>query len=442
MPGQRFDGPGLLARKRRQGELLRVGGLGSGGEMTLDVVSRAHVSLLLTTPQSSTDGPPGLQPGVLENPQRLHDHRAVAAVVGGAGAGVPGVEVATHHDNLVGEIRSLQVGDGVVSLPVLFEPAHRHVDLELGLDPLVEEPHQPIVMFGSHCQRGHSARPVTVLVGPFPCHQNQPVVPRAGFNCRQHAFLFEKGGQLLPEFEPLEHALTPLTAAVARDVILPELLEPLFVPALEEHGIHLLRLLSVVKKNDRTLKLAAPFLEIFFGFEIRMDDRPLNRAIGPGRPGFRQGFERLHVGAQHAHLCALHHPTATEFVVLEPGFETPFFEGCLCPLVGLQRLRRAGQPRPHGLGDVPRQIHDLRVMKSLVANAGDGVEVDRLLGNPGRCSENYGHEEERRLETTHEDPPFANRRSVAHRRGVGWWMPDAGCRMLDAGCWMLDAGCD
>ena len=72
--------------------------------MTLDVISRAHISLLLATPECGTDGPSGFQSCILEDPQRLHDHRAVAAIIGSAGAGVPRVEVATQHDDLIGQI--------------------------------------------------------------------------------------------------------------------------------------------------------------------------------------------------------------------------------------------------------------------------------------------------------------------------------------------------
>ena len=56
------------------------------------------------------------------------------------------------------------------------------------------------------------------------------------------------------------------------------------------------------------------------------------------------------------------------------------FHRGFCPLLGPPEPGRTGQSRAEHVGHVPGEIHDPRPAKALLANPGDDVEVDGLLG--------------------------------------------------------------
>ena len=76
-------------------------GIFEGAEVLLHVRLRTEQSLLLAGPQRDADGAPRLEPESLDEARGFHHDRRADGVVGGAGGGVPRIEVAAEHDDLV-----------------------------------------------------------------------------------------------------------------------------------------------------------------------------------------------------------------------------------------------------------------------------------------------------------------------------------------------------
>src|SRR6185436_2066425 len=85
-----------------------------GPEVLFNIGLRAQQSLLFSAPQSDANGPSRLDADRLENACRFHHYRAADGVIGGAGGGMPGIEVTSKHDNFVSLVAAFDFGNGVV----------------------------------------------------------------------------------------------------------------------------------------------------------------------------------------------------------------------------------------------------------------------------------------------------------------------------------------
>src|ERR1019366_196323 len=79
-----------------------AGGLHGGGigEMLLDVSGGAQEAFFFAAPQGHANRSVHLQVARLQDAHHFHGDGAAGSVIGGAGAHVPGVEVAAHHHQL------------------------------------------------------------------------------------------------------------------------------------------------------------------------------------------------------------------------------------------------------------------------------------------------------------------------------------------------------
>ena len=67
--------------------------------MLFHITLRAEQAFFFAAPQADADGATGLDVERLQDADGFHHNDAAGAVVGGAGAGVPGIEMrAQHHD--------------------------------------------------------------------------------------------------------------------------------------------------------------------------------------------------------------------------------------------------------------------------------------------------------------------------------------------------------
>ena len=124
------------------------GDLGQLLLVRLDVGPRAVQALLLAREQDEPDGPPGLDAHGLERAGGLEHGHDARAVVGGAGAQVPAIDVAAEDHDLVGLLGARDLGDGVVDLDRAVAEAVLQVDLDLDRPPLEQPPDQAVRLGG------------------------------------------------------------------------------------------------------------------------------------------------------------------------------------------------------------------------------------------------------------------------------------------------------
>jgi hypothetical protein len=118
----------------------------------------AEQTLLLAAPERDADGPARLHPERLENPGRLHHHRASNRVVGRPGRGVPGVEVATEHDHLVPFVGSGNLRDGVERRPPFRIQPVDDREFELDGDAVGKNPRDAAEILVAEYDRGDGLR--------------------------------------------------------------------------------------------------------------------------------------------------------------------------------------------------------------------------------------------------------------------------------------------
>jgi preprotein translocase subunit SecF len=110
--------------------VMFAGGLhGCGiGEMLLDVSGGAQEAFFFAAPQGHANGSVHLQIARLQDSHHFHGDGAAGSVIGGAGAHMPGVEVAAHHHQLVRLACAGNLGDHVERIGL------RHVELSLDIE--------------------------------------------------------------------------------------------------------------------------------------------------------------------------------------------------------------------------------------------------------------------------------------------------------------------
>src|SRR5882757_8930678 len=93
--------PRGLPQKLRQLHLLRSGRQREAAEMLGCVSLAAEQTLLFARPQRNADRPPRFDRERIQNPHNLHGNHRACAVIRGARARDPAIEMTTHHHHLV-----------------------------------------------------------------------------------------------------------------------------------------------------------------------------------------------------------------------------------------------------------------------------------------------------------------------------------------------------
>jgi hypothetical protein len=108
----------------------------------LHVAFGAEDALLFARPQADADGAARLDVERLEDAHHFHRDDGARAVVGGAGAGDPAIEMAADHDDLVLElgIGAGNFGDGVEAVLVVAGELGFDIDFDRHRDMRLGEP--------------------------------------------------------------------------------------------------------------------------------------------------------------------------------------------------------------------------------------------------------------------------------------------------------------
>jgi hypothetical protein len=82
--------------------------------MMFDVTLRAEQPFFFAAPQADADGAAGLDVERFQDAHGFHHDDGSGAVVGGSGAGVPGIEMRAQHHDFIFLVGAGDFGDGVV----------------------------------------------------------------------------------------------------------------------------------------------------------------------------------------------------------------------------------------------------------------------------------------------------------------------------------------
>ena len=191
--------------------------VGAVGEVLL--CARASRGRPCSSPVDPSGWSGGFEAGRLEDAHRLDHHRRADAVVGGARARVPRVEVGADHHDLVGLVAARQFGDHVDRVEVGVDEAVLDVDLERHRDLLVEEAQQAaVVLAGGDDLRQHRRvlrLPLAFTFGRRLDAHGAVVAAIAGRHLdeRQRAFLDQERHALLAEVGGRGPGTTPARPA-------------------------------------------------------------------------------------------------------------------------------------------------------------------------------------------------------------------------------------
>ena len=128
------------------------------GEVFLHVGARAEESLFLAAPQADAHGAVELQVERLQDAHHLDHDGAAGAVVGGAGAGVPGIEVRADHHDLVLLVAAGNLADDVQAVDVAVRRSGFEVQAHAYGVLFLQQPGDPVVLFGGDHEGGRGGR--------------------------------------------------------------------------------------------------------------------------------------------------------------------------------------------------------------------------------------------------------------------------------------------
>ncbi len=118
--------------------------------MLFDVALRAEEAFFFTAPQADADGAAGHDADGFQDADGFHHDDGAGAVVGGAGAGVPGIEVGAEHDDFIFLVGAGDFGDGVVLHEVIVVESVDDVELERDVFFLLQEAGDAGPVLGGH----------------------------------------------------------------------------------------------------------------------------------------------------------------------------------------------------------------------------------------------------------------------------------------------------
>ncbi len=116
-------------------------------EVLLHVELRAEQALLFARPQADANRAARLGVDSFQNAHGFHHHDGSRSVVGGAGTGVPRVEMGADHHDFVFLVGAGNFGDGVVLHGVVVVEGVRDVQLDFDVLLLLEQASHSIPLF-------------------------------------------------------------------------------------------------------------------------------------------------------------------------------------------------------------------------------------------------------------------------------------------------------
>ena len=137
--------------------------------------------------------------------------------------------------------------------------------------------------------------------------------------------------------------------------------------------------------NDHSGEFAAILVEVFFLFNVGADAFAGYDAVGTGGPCFRVDEKWDQVWGGHSGVDILIGPSATEGA---PGFEVGIAQAhggelVARPLIGALHVGRSGKAFADRIHEAGGEIHHFGIVEALIADAGDGFEINFFLGPKG-----------------------------------------------------------
>ncbi len=150
---------GVLGKNLDRGAVAGSVGIGVA-EVLLHVGARAEETLFFAGPEADADGAAHLEAGGFEDADGFQHDCGASAVVGGACAGLPGIEVAAKHDDFVGLglIGAGNFADDVERIQVVVVELVLDIDEHGDGDFFLDHANDAAVVFVGYCDAARSWR--------------------------------------------------------------------------------------------------------------------------------------------------------------------------------------------------------------------------------------------------------------------------------------------
>src|SRR5438445_6532452 len=167
------------------------------GEMLLNVSAGAEQALFFAGPEADANGAAHLEASGLENADGFEHHAGACAIVGGAGATMPGIDVRADDNDFVGFafVRAGDFADDVEGIEVVVVELVFDIELQGDRDLLVESLKHSIdaaVVFAGNCDPRVSWRVFLLIAAASLLNEYGSVVPAGRLDPGANAFFDEK----------------------------------------------------------------------------------------------------------------------------------------------------------------------------------------------------------------------------------------------------------
>jgi hypothetical protein len=243
----------------------------------------------------------------------------VPAPVGSAGAGVPGIEMRTQHDDFIFLVGAGDFGDGVVLHGIVVVKGAGDVQFERDVLFLLQQAGDARPVLGSHGELGNRCS-LACLVGAAGLNEYGATAGGAAavVNHGKHFFVGEELVQVFDELAAFRDLCHTKRRTFARNLIFADLGKVIITETLVGSFRDGLHFGFRAQDHDHSCELAAIFVEVFFFFNVGAYAFAADDAVGARGPRFGVHEERNNIGRGHAGVDVLIGPSAAEGA---PGFK-------------------------------------------------------------------------------------------------------------------------
>src|ERR1700722_5279967 len=371
-------------------------------EVLLDVGAGAEQALLFTSPEPDADGAAHLYTGGFENADGFKHDGGAGAVVGGACAGLPRIEVAAQHDDFVGLgfIGAGDFADDIERVEIFVVELVLDVDEHAYGDFLCEHAHDGAVIFVGYSDARRNRGIFLFVAATALLNEHGAIVTARGLDPGRYAFFHEE----LLDFE----AEFALSAELRDAILLPWLRRgDLLRGHLGQLGVRVTVSLGLEAfgafgncggENQLPFELALELGHILFFQHRSKDGVRGDRAVGARRPGFGVSDERKRMRGDNLHIGAFVGPAAAERSA--PRFEMdvgelPFVQPLSGPFGGVFDVGGVCEAWAVDIGEVADNFHDLGSLRieALFPDLMDRRQIG-LANGRGLRSDRYDRQEQ------------------------------------------------